>query len=55
MRFLTGRNFITLKEVGTARMGESDLHPISPKSPAPQYQPIDSKKRNGRVVEDKER
>ena len=26
--------------------------PISPKTPAPQYQPIDRKKRNGKRVED---
>ena len=28
------------------------IHPISPKTPAPQYQPIDRKKRNGIKVED---
>ena len=27
-------------------------HPISPKIPAPQYLPIDSKKRKGKIVED---
>ena len=26
----------------------SDIHPISPKTPAPQYQPIDIKKRKGK-------
>ena len=31
---------------------ESDIHPISPKTPAPQYQPIDRKKRKGKRVED---
>ena len=31
---------------------ESDVHPISPKTPAPQYQPIDSNKRKGKREED---
>ena len=31
---------------------ESDKHPISPKTPAPQYRPIDRKKRKGKLVED---
>ena len=31
---------------------ESDIHPISPKTPATQYQPIDGKKRKGKRVED---
>ena len=30
---------IIIKKVGNAMLGESDLHPISPKTPAPQYQP----------------
>ena len=33
--------------VGSARLRE-----IDPKTPAPQYQPIDRKKRNGKIVED---
>ena len=37
---------LLLKKVGTARLKESDVHPVSPKTPAPQYQPIDRKKRN---------
>ena len=41
-----------LKKVGSARLRESDIHHISPKTPAPQYQPIDRKKRNGKRVED---
>ena len=41
-----------LKKVGSARLRESDVHPISPKTPAPQYQPIDRKKRKGKRVED---
>ena len=31
---------------------ESDIHPISPKTPAAQYQPIDRKERKGKRVED---
>ena len=31
---------------------ESDVHPISPKPPAPQYQQIVRKKINGKRVED---
>ena len=44
--------FLLLKEVGSARLRESDIHPISPKTPAPQYQPIDRMKRNLKIVED---
>ena len=43
---------LSLKKVGSGRLGESDIHPISPKTPAPQYQPIDRKKRKGKRVED---
>ena len=43
---------LLLKKVGSARLIESDIHPISPKTPAPQYQPIDRKKRKGKKVED---
>ena len=39
---------VLLKKVSSARPGESDIHPISPKTPAPQYQPIDRKKRKGK-------
>ena len=31
---------LLLKEVGSARLRDSDIHPISPKTPAPKYQPI---------------
>ena len=31
---------------------ESDIHPISPETSAPQYQPIDRQKRKGKRVED---
>ena len=41
---------LLLLKVSSARMGESDIHPISPKTPAPQ--PIDRKKRKGKRVED---
>ena len=41
---------LLLKKVGSARLRESDVHPISPKTPAPQYQPIDRKKRKGKRV-----
>ena len=43
---------LLLKKVSSARLAESDMHPISPKTPAPQYQPIDRKKRKGKRVED---
>ena len=42
---------LLLEEVGSARLRESDIHPISPKTPAPQCQPIDRKKRKGKIVE----
>ena len=37
-----------LKKIGNARPGEGDWHPISPKTPAPHYQPIEEKKRKGK-------
>ena len=43
---------LLLKKVSSARVGESDIHPISPKTPTPQYQPIDRKKRKRKRVED---
>ena len=43
---------LSLKKVSSARQRESDVHPISPKTPAPQYQPIDRKKRKRKRVED---
>ena len=39
---------LLLKKVGSARLRESGIHPITPKTPAPQYQPIDRKNRNGK-------
>ena len=43
---------LLFKKVGSARLGESDVHPISPNTPVPQYQPIDRKKRKGKRAED---
>ena len=43
---------LLLKKVGSARLRESGIHPIILKTPAPQYQPIDRKKRKGKKVED---
>ena len=43
---------LLFKKVGSARLIESDVHHISPKPPAPQYQPIDRKKRKRKRVED---
>ena len=43
---------LLLKKVSSTRLGESDIHSISPKTPGPQYQPIDRKKRKGKRVED---
>ena len=38
---------LLLKKIGNARPGEGDCHPISPKTPAPYYQPIEEKKKKG--------
>ena len=43
---------LLLKKASSARLRESDVHPISLKTPAPQYQPIDRKKRKGKRVVD---
>ena len=43
---------LLVKKVGSARLRESEVQLISPKTPAPQYQPIDRKKRKGKRVED---
>ena len=43
---------LLIKEVGSARLRERDIQTISPKIPAPQYQPINRKKRKGKIVED---
>ena len=45
-------HIIIKKNVGTTRPRDSDVHPISPKTPAPQYQPMESKERKGKSVED---
>ena len=47
-----GHILLLLKVVGSARLRESDIHPISPKTPAPQYEPIGRKNRKGKIVED---
>ena len=39
---------LLLKKIGNARPGEGDCHPISPKTPAPHYPPIEEKKRKGK-------
>ena len=39
---------LLLKKIGNARPGEGDCHPISPKLPAPHYQPIEEKKWKGK-------
>ena len=44
---------LLLNEVGSARLGESDLLHISAKIPGLQYQPIDRKKRNGKITDNK--
>ena len=36
---------LLLKEVGSARLRESDIHPISPKTPGKQYYPTDRNER----------
>ena len=46
----TGQVIIIMRSAVQGR--ESDIHPISPKTPAPQYQPIDRKKRKRKIVED---
>ena len=43
---------LLLKVVCSARLRESDIHSISTKTAATQYQPIDGKKRKGKIVED---
>ena len=44
---------LSLKKVGNAWPEEGDCHPISRKTPAPQYQPTERQKRKGKTVEDK--
>ena len=44
--------FIIFEKVGSGRLRESGIHSISLKTLAPQYQPIDRKKRKGIKVED---
>ena len=42
---------ILLNEVGSARLRESFLHPVSLKTPGPQHQPLDRKMRKGKAVQ----
>ena len=41
-----------IKKVGSVRLRESYIQPINPKTPAPQYQPRDRKKRKEKKGED---
>ena len=43
--------YFLLKEVGSPRPGECNLFHISIMTLAPQHQPIERKKRNGKTVE----
>ena len=43
--------FLLFKKVGSARLKDSGIHPISPNTSAPQYKPVDRKKRKGKRVE----
>ena len=52
MRYDMRLLLLLLKKVGSARLRESAIHPISPKTPAPQYQPTDRKKRKGKRAGD---
>ena len=45
---VTSLLLLLLKKIGNARPREGDCHPISPKTPAPHYQPIEEKKRKGK-------
>ena len=44
---------IIIKRGRQCKVGRESLDLISLKTPAPQYQPIDRKKRKGKIVEDK--
>ena len=44
---------LLLKKVGSARLGESDQHPVSLKTPAPQHKPMEWKKRKGKQLKTK--
>ena len=46
-------HFIIISKKGRqCKVRESDIHPISPKISALQYQPIDREKRMGKIIED---
>ena len=45
---------LLLKEVGNSSLRESDLHPMGPMTPTPQYQPRQKEEKGkGGIVEDK--
>ena len=44
---------LLIKEIDSARLGESYLHPISPKTPVPQHQPVERNKKRGKTVEER--
>ena len=44
---------LLLKEVGSAKLGETDLHPISPKTPAPTIPTYRQKEEKWKILEDK--
>ena len=44
---------LLFKKIVNERQGEGDWHPISPKTPAPHYQPIEEKKRKGKYLKTK--
>ena len=45
-------SLLLLNEIGSARLRESDIHPITPKTPAPHNQSIYRNKTKGKIVED---
>ena len=47
--YFRGSGFIVSIKRGRQCQAESDIHTISPKTPAPQYQRIDRKKRKGKI------
>ena len=52
---ITRDTLLLLKDVGAARLDESGLHPISQKTPALKYQPIERKEKRKKIVEDEKR
>ena len=50
--FLIGIPVVIYTLVGSTRLRESNIQRISPKTPAPQYQPMDRKKRKRKMLGD---